>query len=31
MTRIYYAYVDGPVGHFLVAGTDTTLHFAGFT
>lgn len=31
MTRLFYTYVDGPVGNFLVAGTDTTLHFTGFT
>lgn len=31
MTQIYYVYLDGPVGRFLVAGTDEALCFTGFT
>ncbi len=31
MTQIFYCYLFGPVGDFLVAGTDTSLHYTGFT
>jgi len=31
MEQIYYCHVDGPVGPFLVAGTDNALHFTGFS
>jgi len=31
MVQIYYEYLSSPVGQFLVAGTETSLHFTGFT
>lgn len=31
MVQIYYDYISGPVGQFLIAGTETALHFTGFT
>lgn len=30
MSRLYYTHVASPIGHLLVAGTETTLHFLSF-
>lgn len=31
MARLYYHYLDAPIGLFLLAGTDTALHFTSFS